>query len=200
MATVEDLTSYLDSAGAATAAELTAAGFSPGLVAYALGRGLVGRMTRGVYCPADAPDDDLAAVCLRWRRCVLSLGSALWLRGLSDRVPARLDVTVPHGYNPSGLAGEFPGTRIHRVSPELWELGRSTARTAIGAEVACQTAERAVAGLIAQRARRGADAQLVRDAVAGYFAKPDRDLPGLSRMCAALGVSGDFQTYLEVLS
>lgn len=197
--TLEDLASYLGSSGIATAAELTSAGFSPGLVAYALGRGLIGRVTRGVYCSAEVLDDDFAAVCLRWRRCVLSLGSALYLRGLSDRVPARLDVTVPHGYNPKSLAEEFPGIRVHRMSPELWELGRSTARTPSGAEVPCQTAERAVAGLIAWRAKRGADAQLVRDAVAGYFKLPGRDLPELSRMCAALGAQDEFQTYLEVL-
>lgn len=198
--TLEDLTSWLDEGGVATAGELTSAGFSPGLVAYALERGLIGKVTRGVYCSADVPAAAFAAVCLRWRKCVLSLGSALYLRGLSDRVPARLDVTVPHGYNPRSLSQEFPGTRIHRASPELWGLGRSTAKTPSGVEVPCQTAERAVAGLIAQRAKRGADAQLVRDVVAGYFKRPGRDLPELSRMCAALGVADEFQTYLEVLS
>lgn len=198
--TLEDLTSHLDGVGVATASELTSAGFSPGLIAYALDQGLIDKITRGVYCSTDVLDDDFAAVCLRWRRCVLSLGSALYLRGLSDRVPARLDVTVPRGYNPRSLSEEYPGTHIHRISPKLWELGRAMAKTPTGVEVPCQTTERAVAGLIAQRAKKGADSQLVHDAVTGYFKLPERDLPELSRMCAALGVPNEFQTYLEVLS
>lgn len=198
--TLDSLVSQLDEKGIATAGELTSAGFSPGLIAYALERDLIEKVTRGVYCSVDVLDDDFAAVCLRWTKCVLSLGSALYLHGLSDRQPFVLDVTVPYGYNPKGLRKEFSGIRIHRMSNALWDLGRSRVKTPSGVEVPCQTAERAVAGLIAQRSKGGADAQLVRDAVLGYFKRPNRDLPELARMCDALGVSDEFQTYLEVLS
>lgn len=61
-------------------------------------------------------------------------------------------------------------------------------------------AERAVADLISQRASEGADPQLVRDAVAGYFKRKGADLPKLARMCNALGVEKEFRMYLEVLT
>ena len=54
---------------------------------------------------------------------MLSHGSALYLAGLSDRAPAAIDVAVPRGYNPRGLSQEYPDTKIHRFSPELYELG-----------------------------------------------------------------------------
>lgn len=198
--TIEELTSHLDAHGVATARELASAGFSPGLLSYALKRELIGKVTRGVYCSVDVFDDDFAAICLRWRKCVLSLGSALYLRGLSDRMPARLDIDVPHGYNPQSLREEYPNIRIHRVSAELWKLGQSTAKTPSGVNVPCQTAERAIAALIAQRTKQGADAQLMRSAVVGYFKLPERNLPELARMCSALDVADELHTYLEVLS
>ena len=61
-------------------------------------------------------------------------------------------------------------------------------------------AERAIADLISQRVSEGADPQLVRDAVAGYFKRKGADLPKLARMCNALGVEKEFRMYLEVLA
>lgn len=99
------------------------AGYLPGSVSYALKSGAIDKLTRGVYCPPKVFDDEFAAISYRWRKCVLSHGSALYLTGLSDKVPAALDATVPHGYNPHGLMREHPDVRIHRVKPELYELG-----------------------------------------------------------------------------
>ena len=61
-------------------------------------------------------------------------------------------------------------------------------------------AERAIADLILQRVSEGADPQLVRDAVAGYFKGKGADLPKLARMCNVLGVEKEFRMYLEVLT
>lgn len=133
-------------------------------------------------------------------KCVLSHGSALYLLGLSDRVPSVLDVTVPHGYNPKSLKSENPGIRIHRVSPELHSLGAAEVRTPAGNRVRSYDAERSVADVIKERSRGRADAQLVRDAIGGYFKMEGRDLSLLSRMCEAVGVRDELQTYLEVLT
>ena len=95
---------------------------------------------------------------------------------------------------------EHPDARIHRVSPELYRLGIVEAKSPGGGTVKAYCAERAVADLISQRASEGADPQLIRDAVAGYFKRKDADLPKLARMCEALGVEEEFRMYLEVLS
>lgn len=86
----------------------------------------------------------------RWG-CVISHGSALYLAGLSDRMPHALDVTVPHGYNPRGLVREHPDVRIHRVSQSIYEPGITEAKSPGGAMVRAYGAERAVADLISQR-------------------------------------------------
>lgn len=196
----EEIARFVDRAGGvASAAQIKDAGFLPGSISYALESGAIDRLTRGVYCLPDIFDDEFAAVCYRWRRCVISHGCALYLAGLSDRMPSALDVTVPHGYNPHGLAREHPDVRIHRVHVDVYELGITEARSPGGAMVKTYCAERAVADLISQRFSEGAEPQLVRDAVAGYFKRDDADLDGLARMCSALGVEDEFRVYLEVL-
>ena len=130
---------------------------------------------------------------------MISHGNALCLAGLSDRMPHALDVTVPHGYNPRGLVREHPDVRIHRVSQNIYEPGITEAKSPGGAMVRAYGAERAVADLISQRSSEGADPQLVRDAVLGYFKRDDADIEELTRMCSALGVEAEFKVYLEVL-
>lgn len=197
----DSLVNYIDALGGiATAAQLKEAGFTPGLIDHAYKHGAIDKLTRGVYCSEDVFDDEFAAVCARWRKCVLSHGSSLYLLGLSDRAPFSLDVTVPHGYNPKSLKSENPDIRIHHVSPELHELGAIEVKTPMGNRVRCYDAERSIADLIKRQSRGRADAQLIHDAVNGYFNMEERDLARLSRMCEAVGVRNELQIYLEVLA
>ena len=193
MSRSEEIAEFVeDSGGIASAAQIAKAGFLPGSISYALESGAIDKLTRGVYCLPEVFDDEFAAISYRW--------SALYLAGLSDRVPAAIDVTVPRGYNPRGLIQEYPDTKIHRLSPELYDLGIVKAKSPGGGTVKAYCAERAVADLISQRVSEGADPQLVRDAVAGYFKRKGADLPKLARMCSALGVEKEFRMYLEVLT
>lgn len=68
-----------DAGGVASAAQITEAGFLPGSISHALKSGAIEKLTRGVYCLPEVFDDELAAVTYRWRKCVLSHGSALLL-------------------------------------------------------------------------------------------------------------------------
>lgn len=197
----ESLVKYIEELGGiATAAQIKQAGYGASLIDHAYRRGFIDKLTRGVYCSIDVLDDGFAAVCSRWRKCVLSHGSALYLLGLSDRAPFSLDVTVPHGYNPKSLKDENPGIRIHHVSPELYGLGVIAAKTPAGNHARWYDAERSIADLIKERRRGGVDAQLVHDAMGGYFRMEGRDVSRLAQVCEAMGVREELETYLEVLT
>ena len=61
----------------------------------------------------------------------------------------------------------------------------------------CRTLQ---ADLIKERSKRRVDAQLMRDAIGGYFKVDGRDLARLAKMCEVVGVRNELQTYLEVLT
>ena len=198
---LEDLVVFIEeSGGICTASQLKKAGFLPGIISHAHKQGLIDKLTRGVYCSVDVFGDDFAAVNARWKKCIISHGSALFILGLSDRVPSHLDVTVPNGYNPTKLRTEFPGIRIHRVSPDIYQKGLIEAKTPEGNSVRIYNAERSIADLIKARTHRGADPQLIHDAMTKYFRSEKRNLQNLSSMCEMLDVRNELQIYLEVLS
>ena len=170
------------------------------MIEYALSTGRIDRLTRGVYCSLDVLEDEFAAVTMRWPKCILSHGIALYLLGLSDRVPGNLSVSVPRGYNPQELRRIHPDMRIYRENGKLYGLGKTMVKDPMGILVPIYDAERSIADIIQERAKGTANPQLVRDAIVGYFRKGDRDLPKLAKMCEAVGVRDELQTYLEVLT
>lgn len=132
----EKIAQFVEEAGGvASAAQIKSASFLSGSISHALKSGTIDKLTRGVYCSPEVFDDEFAAVTYRWRKCVLSHGSAPYLAGLSDRMPNTLDITIPHGYNPCGLIREHPDARIHRISQNAYELGITEAKSPGGAMV-----------------------------------------------------------------
>lgn len=197
---LDELVSYIDAeGGVAYSSQLKGAGFSAGLISYVSEAGHIDRISRGIYCTPDVFEDDFLVIGTRWRRCIFSHNSALYLNGLSDRLPSAQSVTVPRGYNPVRLIEEFPGIQIHWVRPDVYELGATNIMTPSGNRVRCYKPERSIADLIRQRKLSGVDAQLMRDAIGGYFNSREKDLHELARMCEVLGVRRELQVYLEVL-
>ena len=124
MSRSEEIAEFVeDSGGIASAAQIAKAGFLPGSISYALESGAIDKLTRGVYCLPEVFDDEFAAISYRWGKCVLSHGSALYLAGLSDRFPPQSMSPSHAATNPRGLTQEYPDTKIHCLSPELYELG-----------------------------------------------------------------------------
>ena len=197
---LDELVSYIDAeGGVAYSSQLKGAGFSAGLISYVSEAGHIDRISRGIYCTPDVFEDDFLVIGARWRKCIFSHNSALYLNGLSDRLPAVQSVTVPRGYNPVRLIEEFPGIQIHWVRPDVYELGATNIMTPSGNRVRCYKPERSIAELIRQRKLSGVDAQLMRDAIGGYFNSREKDIHELARMCEVLGVRRELQVYLEVL-
>ena len=197
---LDELVSYIDAeGGVAYSSQLKGAGFSAGLISYVSEAGHIDRISRGIYCTPDVFEDDFLVIGARWRKCIFSHNSAFYLNGLSDRLPSAQSVTVPRGYNPVRLIEEFPGIQIHWVRPDVYELGATNIMTPSGNRVRCYKPERSIAELIRQRKLSGVDAQLMRDAIGGYFNSREKDIHELARMCEVLGVRRELQVYLEVL-
>ena len=87
------------------------------------------RVERGIYLTEGGDQDDYYFFQLKNRRCIYSFSSALYLHGMTDRIPFKKAVTVYKGYNSSHIKD---GTAVHHVSKELDELGVTECRTVFG--------------------------------------------------------------------
>lgn len=199
MSRLDELLDFMkDNGGSATSSEIRAAGYSPSLIDSLLGKGAIERETRGVYALIDVPIDDLSIIAKRWKRTIFSYGTALYLLGLSDRIPIRIDITFSRGYNPQGLIDEYPQCRIHYVPKDLVDLGLIQVKTSTGFIVPVYNAERCLCDLLKARRKGKVDIQLFNSTINGYFKGDGHDLHKLSRYAEKLGVGDELRRYTEV--
>jgi predicted transcriptional regulator of viral defense system len=119
-------------------------------------QGLIRQVGRGLYQWADAPetDQDLLEVAHRAPRGILCLVTALAQHGLTDIIPARIDVALPRGSRVPTLHSPVD---IHVFARKTFDLGREELNIGDGASVGVYSADRTLIDVIRLRHREGPD-------------------------------------------
>ena len=129
--------------------------------------GKLERVSDGLYTLAGDIADEYALLQSRSKWAVFSYGTALYLWGLSDRIPHIYDITLPQGANVTRLKRDNPKLRCHYVKKEFYEIGITETTSPLGATVRLYDKERCVCDLI--RSREQTDMQLFTHAMKAYF-------------------------------
>lgn len=119
-------------------------------------QGLIDQVARGLYRWADAPeiDQELLEVAHRAPRGTLCLVTALARHGLTDIIPARLDIALPRGSRVPALRETID---VHVFARETFDLGRSELTIGDTLSVGVYSPERTLVDVIRLRHREGSD-------------------------------------------
>lgn len=153
------------------------------------------RIANGQYILENDLQDELLSIGLRSNKIIFSHETALFLHGISDRTPFEHTITVPSGSTPSYAIKEQ--CKIYFVKPELFELGKTTLKTAFGNEVVAYDLERTICDIVRSRNKVGTETFL--SALKLYAEQPDKNLNRLNDYAKQLRVSNVLRKYLEVL-
>ena len=181
--------------GLVTTAQVVDAGIPRARISDMVKAGKLERVQRGVYCLADAWEDELLATQLRFPKGVFSDGTALYLHGYTDRTPFRLTMTFPRSYRATKAREE--GIEVRTCADDVLGLGLTAVKTSYGNEVRAYDLERTLCDIV--RGRRVVDAQLVNPAMKQYVRSGTRDIQKLLDYARDLGVERKIRNYLEVL-
>ena len=170
-------------------------GISRAVLAQMAKRGELQRVAQGVYARADAVPDELVLIGMRSDNIVFSHETALNLHGLSNRIPARPSITIPYGGSvPHSIAG---AVNAYRIRPQLHDLGRGTAKTFMGNEVACYDRERTICDIIRSYSRM--DVETYAAAMRNYAGSREKNIPQLVAYAQAMGIERKVLKVMEVL-
>jgi len=181
--------------GVITAAEVTKAGISRGNLKYMVDTGLLERTARGVYQLAGLCEDEMYSLQVRYKRGIFSGATALFLFDLTDRTPAKFQMTFPHNYNTSAVKVE--NVKCNRVIMELYELGVVEVKTPARNIVRSYNMERTLCDIL--RKHNKTDIQIITNAFKSYVRRKDKNITLLCEYGKKLKVEAKLQTYLEVL-
>ena len=179
-----------------TTAQVEADGISRTALKKYVDEGQLVRVRKGLYTVENYLADEYALLQARSGKALFSYGTALFLWGLSDRVPHTIDVTVPHGTNVTKIKRDNPQVRFHYVNSILFELGKAETTSPQGATVLLYDKERCICDLI--RDKKEMDMQLYTQAIKEYF-RTGANSRKLIKYGKQFGIENLIRIYMEVL-
>jgi len=157
--------------------------------------GKIERVSRGVYLGTDTVDDGIYYMQLKVPKIIYSHDTALFMHGLSDRTPNKYAITIPSSYN---ISKEIKDNyKVFYIKPELYQLGKTTAKTTFGNKVTVYDIERTICDIV--RSRSKIDIQIFNDALKRYVKLKTADFNKLYIYAQAFGIDRVLRHYMEVL-
>ena len=181
--------------GYVTASQATAAGIPRRKLTEAVGKGDLVQVARGLYALPETWEDPYLVAQHRFARGVFSDDTALFLHGMTDRVPFSLTMTFPRGYN--ATPAREAGIICRTCADDVFELGLVELVTQHGNAVRAYDLERALCDIV--RGQGTVDAQVVTPAMQAYARSPKHDVAKLIEYARRLGVERKIRNYMEVL-
>lgn len=180
--------------GVLLSSDVTKAGIRRSAITELVTEGLLIQSSRGVYMLADEFEDEYLMIQQRYGRGIFSRSTALYLHGFSDRVPLRLHMTFPIGYNCKSIQTE--NVTITRVTKPNYDLGITTVSSPYGNEIKVYDLERSLCDVLRGQ---GDDIQIVQAAFKKYANSKERDINKLVAYSKQLLVEPKVRRYMEIL-
>jgi len=158
--------------------------------------GQIERISHGIYLSPDYMEDEYALMQYRCSKGIFSHDTALYFHGLSDRVPLRLTMTIPSGFNTRLLKNKSK-YKFFYVKKELQKLGKIAIETPFGHRVSVYDKERTLCDCIKKKEQL--DKDIVFTAIKLYMKDENTDYLKLLKYASIFKVREQVRQYMEVL-
>ena len=152
-------------------------------------------ISRGIYTSNEVFEDEMYCIKLRTNKAVFSHETALYIHGLTDRDPLNYVITLPNGYNPTRFKNL--NLEVHTIKKNLFDVGKTTAKTPYGRDIAVYDKERTICDIIANR--NNMDKYVLNDAIKRYVSSKEKNIYKLTEFAKKFRIQKILHNYLEVL-
>lgn len=156
---------------------------------------VIERVSRGLYVRANSLPDDLVILQNKSKNAIYSNMTALYLYGLSDRLPIKYDITVNSGYN--GSLQEDDNVNLFYTKKELLNLGEIVYRLDSGNLIKVYDLERTICDVIKNKNRL--DQELVNKALRKYFYSKEKNTLKLYEYAKKMKIYKKVRSAFEIL-
>ncbi len=153
------------------------------------------RISRGVYKTPSVVEDEMFILQSKYKSCVYSHETALYLHDLTDRSPLRYSLSAPSGYHSEAL--NRSGHKIFYVHRNLFDLGLVTMQSPHGNAIRVTGLERTICDIA--RSRNQMDAQFFGEALKRYVGRKEKNIELLFDYARSFRVQKIIRETIEVL-
>jgi hypothetical protein len=166
-----------------------------GSILYLVKKGRLVKSSRGVYIMPEYLDDNFLNEQIRFKKGIYSLNTSLYLNGLSDRTPEKLDMSFPQTYNLSNPKKR--GINCKNINDKYYKDGLIQIKTPYGNKVWVYCKERSLCEIL--QSKNNVDIQIITSAFKSYAIDSNKQLELLMDYAKKFNVENRVKAYMEVL-
>lgn len=152
------------------------------------------RVQKGIYITKDGDYDDYYFFQYQYRKAIFSYETALFLLGVTDKIPWRKDVTVYNGYK---FNEKQDTLNINYVKKSIYNLGIIQKKTMFGNIVNVYSYERILCDFIYNKEKM--DTEVYVKLIRSYSKYKDKDIHSLYEIARKMGIEDKVKEVMEVV-
>lgn len=149
---------------------------------------------KGIYLSEDGVVDDFYFFQYRYKKAIFSYETALYLLGLTDKIPQIMDVTVNTNYK---FNVSRAGVTIHYVKADLLTIGVVETKTILGNLVKVYSYERTLCDFISHKSDM--DPEVYVNLIRSYSDYKDKNIHNLYEIADKMNVVSEVRDIMEVV-
>ncbi|MEG1987101.1 MAG: type IV toxin-antitoxin system AbiEi family antitoxin domain-containing protein [Bacilli bacterium] len=153
------------------------------------------RISRGIYSKKNILVDEFVILQSKSKNAIYSNATALYLYGLSNRIPIKYDITINNGYN--GSLQKEKNVNLFYTKKELLELGVTNYRLASGNIVRVYDLDKTICDII--KNKKKIDAEIYNKAIREYFYSKKKNTLKLYEYAREMNIYNKVRDTFEVL-
>ena len=152
------------------------------------------RIDRGIYISKDGDYDEYYFFQYKFKRTVFSYETALYLQGLTDKIPQIMEVSIPYSYK----INEVPNNvKLYYVKNEIADMGAIEVKTIYQNTVKAYDIERIICDFIQNKS--SIDSESYIKTIREYASSKKSDINKLFIYAYKMGIAEKVRTTMEVI-
>lgn len=156
--------------------------------------GILIKTASGLYITEEADYDEFYFFQYRFKKTVFSYETALFLLGMTDKIPEVMDITVQNNYK---FNNDIKKINIHYVNKKIFDSGTVEATTMYGNPVRVYSYERILCDFIAHKEKM--DVETYVKLIRSYSKYEKKDIHKLYEIAALMNVQKPVKEVMEVV-
>lgn len=156
---------------------------------------VIERVSRGVYVKKDVLVDEFVILQSKSKNAIYSNTTALYLYGLSNRIPIKYDITINNGYN--GSLQKEDNVNLFYTKKELLDLGIINYKLDSGNVIRVYDLDKTICDII--KNKKKIDAEIFNKAIREYFYSKKKNALKLYEYAKKMNIYNKVRNTFEVL-
>ncbi len=152
------------------------------------------RVDRGIYISKDGDYDEHYFFQHRFKRTVFSYETALYLQGLTDKIPQIMEVSIPYSYKINNVPNNV---ELYYVKNEIVDMGAIEVKTIYQNKVRAYNIERIICDFIQNKSN--IDPETYAKTIREYASSKCSDINKLFIYAHKMGIAEKVRTTMEVI-